>query len=353
VSSSTGPVSTAEARSAWHEGVAPLLEAFPTHAGDILRAIAFAHLAPFPVPIFITGRPGAGKSTLAHSIGELTGLPEPTKLPRLSLASVRKAAQRGTPLILDDVAPTEATKATSGMFAQIGGEFYASVNSPLRGIPVIVATGEQTIDPLTHGRVLVAPINRRYAPREIYQQLHTDAAAAARSTVHAYLEAQVPHIRLGAADTFTLELALSESIDHDRRRNAALHVGGALLRSLLLDAGALSIRYHVSRDDQISAATRAALRYALANGASFAGDTVTTDWILGRRDRDIIYVIPGEVIPFIRAELDDPDLTSSAIAAALERNYLLYPSRKQGRTVPRSIRGTLTRVWQLTPDLIS
>ena len=67
------PVSTAQARAAWGTGVAPLLEAFPDHAGDILRAIAFAHRAPFPVPVFITGRPGAGKTTLARAIGELTG----------------------------------------------------------------------------------------------------------------------------------------------------------------------------------------------------------------------------------------------------------------------------------------
>ena len=53
------PVSTAQARTAWHVGVAPLLDAFPTHAGAIIRAIAFAHRDPFPVPIFITGRDGA------------------------------------------------------------------------------------------------------------------------------------------------------------------------------------------------------------------------------------------------------------------------------------------------------
>lgn len=352
MSSSTVPVSAAEARSAWQQGVAPLVGAFPTHAGDILRAIAFAHLAPFPVPIFITGRPGAGKSTLATAIGELTGLSEHTKLPRLSLASVRKAAQRGTPLILDDIAPAAASsKTTSNMFGQIGGEFYASVNSPLRGIPMIVATGEQTIDPLTHSRVLVAPINRRYAPLAIYQQLHAEAAAAARRTVHSYLAAQVSRVRLGSADTFILELALSESIDHDRRRNAALHVGGAILRALLLDAG--PARYQVDRSDQIASATRAALQYALDNGASFADDANPTDWILGRRARHVIYVIPGEIIPFIRAELGDPQLTSNAIAAALERHHFLQSSSTQGRSVPRSIRGTLTRVWQLTPDIAS
>lgn len=90
------PVSTAQARVAWETGVAPLLEAFPDHAGDILRTIAFAHRAPFPVPVFITGRPGAGKTTLARAIGELTGRSVPLELPQRSLASIRKAATPGS-----------------------------------------------------------------------------------------------------------------------------------------------------------------------------------------------------------------------------------------------------------------
>lgn len=340
------PVSTAQARSAWHTGVEPLLEAFPDHAGDILRAVAFAHRAPFPVPLFITGRTGAGKSTLARAIGELTGQDEPIELPQLSLASIRKAVQPGRPFILDDAAPA-SSRARPPMFTQIEGEIYSSRNSPLRAATLVAVMGEQKVDKLSQPRVLLARINRRRAPLELYEQLHSDAAAASRRAVHTYLQTQIPLITLGNADTAAARTALSDNLAHDRRRDAAIHVGHVLLRNLDLPAG--TQKHHMSEDDQIITATHAALLYALDNGATLTGDT---DWILGRRDDDYLYVIPREIMTFIRAELNAPDLTTNAVAAALERNHMLYPST-QGRSIPRSINGTLTRVWRLTPGLIA
>ncbi|KDA04537.1 hypothetical protein DC31_06445 [Microbacterium sp. CH12i] len=341
------PVSTTQARTAWHVGVDPLLTAFPTHAGDILRAIAFAHRAHFPVPVFITGRTGAGKTTLARVIGDLTGQVEPFELPQLSLLSIRKAARAGEPLIVDDAAPAGA-HARPSMFTQIQGEIYSSRNSPLHAASIIVATGEQKIDELSQGRVLLARINRRRAPIEIYQQLHDAAAAASRRSVHTYLQAQIPHISLSNADNAAARIALSDHLDHGRRRDAALHIGHVLLRNL--DLNVESPRPHLSADDQIITATHAALLYALDNGATLTG---STDWTIGRRDDDYLYVIPGEIITFIRAESGNPDLSTTAVAAALERNHMLYPSRTQGRSIPRSINGTLTRVWRLTPGLIA
>lgn len=341
------PVTTAQARTAWHIGVTPLLTAFPTHAGDILRAITFAHRAHFPVPVFITGRAGAGKTTLARAIEDLTGQIEPLELPQLSLPSIRKAARAGEPIIIDDAAPA-SSHARPSMFTQIQGELHSSRNSPLHAASIVVATGEQKVDDLSQGRVLLARINRRRAPIEIFNQLHDDVAAASRRTVHAYLQTQIPHISLSAADNAAARLALSDDLDHDRRRDAALHVGHILLRNLDLSVGVH--RTHLSADDQIIAATHAALRYALDNGATLTG---STDWTLGRRDDDYLYVIPSEIITFIRAELNAPTLTTTAVAAALERNHMLYPSRTQGRSIPRSINGTLTRVWRLSPGLIA
>ena len=341
------PVSTAQARTAWHTGVAPLLEAFPRHTGAILCAIAFAHRAPFPVPVFITGRKGAGKTTLARAIGELTGQSDQFTLPQRSLSSIRKAARAGEPLVLDDIAPADS-RTRPPMFTQIQGEIYSSQNSPLAPVMLVAATGEQKIDELSKSRVLLAPINRRQAPREIFEQLHTEAAAASRRTVHTYLQTQIPLISLDRADAAALRTARSVDLAHERRRDAALHVGQVLLRNLDLSAGAH--KPHMASDDRIITATHAALLYALDNGATLTGHT---DWTLGRRDDDYLYVIPNELMPFIRAELNTPDLTTNAVAAALERNHMLYPSRTQGRSMPRSINGTLTRVWRLTPGLIA
>ena len=344
------PVSTAQARAAWETGVTPLLEAFPDHAGDILRAIAFAHRAPFPVPVFITGRPGAGKTTLARAISELTGHSDLLELPQRSLASIRKAATAGEPLILDDVAPAHS-RARPAMFTQIQAEVYASRNSPLNATSIVVATGEQKIDELSLQRTLATRINRRRAPREIYAQLHSPAAAAARLSVHTYLQAQIPRVTLRSADSAAARLALGVDIEHERRRDAALHVGGVLLRALDLDAG--TSRHRMPREDQIIVGVYAALQYALDNGALLGGQPTAGDWVLGRRDEDYLYLIPGEILPIVRAELDDDTLTSNAVAAALESRGLLYPSRRQGRSIPRSINGTLTRVWRLSPALLA
>lgn len=339
------PVSTAQARTAWHVGVAPLLEAFPTHAGAIIRAIAFAHRDPFPVPIFITGRDGAGKSTLARAIGELTGQPAPLELPQMTLASIKKAARPGEPLIVDDAALLQS-RARPPMFTQIQGEVYVSRHSPLHASSIVVATGEQKVDPISAPRVLLARINRRRADREIYTQLHSDAAAASRRTVHHYLQSQIPRITLAHPDEAARAIALNDYLAHERRRDAALHVGTRLLRSLDLDAGP-NTRTWLHSDDRITTGVQAALRYALDNGASFAGDQTPTDWILGRRDDNYLYVIPGELMPFLRAELNDEALTTNAAAAALERSNYLYRSTKQGRSIPKSINGTLTRTWRL------
>ncbi len=343
------PVSAAQARAAWGTGVAPLLEAFPDHVGDILRAIAFAHRAPFPVPVFITGRPGAGKTTLARAIGELTGRGVPLELAQRSLASIRKAAAPGEPLVLDDIAPAHS-RARPAMFTQIQAEVYASRNSPLNAASLVVATGEQKIDELSLQRTLATRINRRRAPREIYAQLQSQTAAAARLSVHTYLQAQIPRVTLRNADSAAARLALGVDIEHERRRDAALHVGGVLLRALDLDAG--TSRHRMPREDQILVGVYAALQYALDNGAILGGHPTAGDWVLGRRDEDYLYLIPSEILPIIRAELDDDTLTSNAVAAALEDRGLLYSSRRQGRSIPRSINGTLTRVWRLSPALL-
>ena len=341
------PVPTAQARTAWLTGVSPLIEAFPRHASDILCAVAFAHRASFPVPIFITGRKGAGKSTLAQVIAELTGQSEQFELPQRTLSSIRKAARPGHPLILDDAAPAES-HARPPMFTQIQGEIYSSQNSPLAAASIVAATGEQKVDELSRARVLFAPINRRTAPLEVFQKLHEDTAAASRRTVHSYLQTQIPHISLDRAETAALRTARSVDLAHERRRDAALHVGQALLRNLSLSIG--TQRHSMAADDQIITATHAALLYALDNGATLTGNT---DWTLGKRDDDYLYVIPSEIIRFIRAELNAPSLTTTAVAAALERNHMLHPSRTQGRSIPRSINGTLTRVWRLSPSLIA
>ncbi|MGC5172997.1 hypothetical protein ACLQ2Q_20350 [Microbacterium sp. DT81.1] len=343
------PVSASQARAAWQTGVAPLLEAFPDHAGDILRAIAFAHRAPFPVPVFITGRAGAGKTTLARTIGELTGRSATLELPQRSLASIRKAATPGEPLVLDDAAPAHS-RARPAMFTQIQAEVYASRNSPLNAASIVVATGEQKIDELSLQRTLATRINRRRAPGKVYEQLHSAAAAAARLSVHTFLQAQIPRVTLSRADSAATRLALGVDIEHERRRDAALHVGGVLLRALELDAG--TSRHRMPREDSILVGVYAALQYVLDNGALLGGRATAGDWILGRRDEDYLYVIPGELMPFIRAELNDTTLTSNAVAAALENRGVLYPSRRQGRSIPRSINGTLTRVWRLSPGLL-
>jgi hypothetical protein len=236
------------------------------------------------------------------------------------------------------------------MFTQIQAEVYASRNSPLNAASIVVATGEQKIDELSLQRTLATRINRRRAPREVYAQLHSPAAAAARLSVHTYLQAQIPRVTLRSADSAATRLALGVDIEHERRRDAALHVGGVLLRALDLDAG--TSRHRMPREDQILVGVYAALQYALDNGGLLGGQPTAGDWVLGRRDEDYLYLIPSEILPIIRAELDDDTLTSNAVAAALEDRGVLYPSRRQGRSIPRSINGTLTRVWRLSPALL-
>lgn len=339
-------------RTAWIAGTGPLLEAFPSHADRLLRAIAFAHYAPFPVPILITGRARVGKTTLMSALAELTGQLEPPPIKQLSLNGIRAAARPGQPLIVDDAAPA-ASQARPSMLSQIGGEVYAVRSTPLHDVSLLAASGDQSIDPHTTPRVIHVPLGSR-RPIKPLRAVGAEPATAARMLIHSHLRTYAPRVELDADARRAAALAVDPDAAHERRRGAALYVGDRVLASLGLTPSSGEASRWLEPDDRVVWALRAAVRYMRANGAVIADSTHDRDgWVIGRADGEQIMLIPSEALTFIRAELRDDSATTNALTRSLARLRLITTDTAQGGTVPMRLNGRLVRAWRMPAAVLA
>lgn len=335
-----------DVRTAWSAGTRPFQEAFPQHAERLLRAIAYAHFAPFPVPILITGKERVGKTTLINALAELAGQLDPPPINQLSLNGIRAAAQPGRPLLVDDAAPATSL-ARPSMLSQIAGEIYAVRSTPLHDVSILGASGDQPIDPLSLPRVIHVHLGTRQHIKPL-RAVGAEPATAARMLIHSHLQANTPRLELDADARHAAALAADPDAAHERRRGAALYVGERILAGLALIPASGEATRWLEPDDRIVWALRAALRYMRANGGMIADSAhERADWIIGRAEGDQVMIFPNEALTFIRAELGDRTTTTNAITRALSRLRLISTDSAQGGTVPVKLNGRLVRAWRM------
>ncbi|MGC5225405.1 hypothetical protein ACPW96_22810 [Micromonospora sp. DT81.3] len=347
-----GTIPASHARGAWAAGIAPLYEAFPDAAGALVRALTFAHRAPFPVPVFITGPAGSGRTVLAQAMAELAGQLEQPAIAHMTLNGIRNAARTGSPLIVDDAGP--ATSNTTGsIFDQLGGEIHGTANTRLHDPTILVVNGDQEINPIVAGRAVHVTLRRRRS-REHLRAAAAEPASAARRLLHSYLSQTVPAVELNTDERFGFDLALNPYPEHERRRGAALYVADEILHALHLERHSLPGTRWLEPDDQIIWAVRAAVRYTLAHGGTLASSAHSDeDWVIGRVDDTHTYLRPGELLQFIRVELNQPTLTTNALTRALARMNLIRTDAAQGGTVPIRLNGSLVRAWRIENELLA
>lgn len=346
--STPDPISLAprDVRTAWSAGTRPLQEAFPLHADRLLRAIAYAHYAPFPVPILITGKERVGKTTLLNALAELTGQLDAPPIKQLSLNGIRAAAQPGRPLLIDDAAPS-ASLARPSMLSQIAGEVYAVRSTPLHDVSILGASGDQPIDPHTLPRVIHVHLGTRQQIKPL-RAVGAEPATAARMLIHSHLQANTPRINLDPDARHAAALAADPDAAHERRRGAAFYVGDRILSELALIPSSSEATRWLEPDDRIMWALRSAIRYMRANGGVIAESAhESAEWIIGRAEGDQVMIFPNEALTFIRAELGDRTTTTNALTRALSRLRLISTDSAQGGTVPVKLNGRLMRAWRM------
>jgi energy-coupling factor transporter ATP-binding protein EcfA2 len=350
--STAEPIPAAHARSAWAAGIAPLYEAFPDHAAAIVRAVVFTHLTTLPVPIIITGPTGSGKTTLARAIGELTGELEPAEISPLTLHGIRRAGRRGVPLIVDEAARADSREKHS-MFNQVAGEHRGVANTRLHDPSIIVLTGEQPIDPLIASRLIHIPLRRRRS-REPFRVAGAEPASAARRILHSYLHQIIPTVVLDEDEQFGLKIATNPYLEHDRRRGAAMYVAEEILRAVHLETTTTPSTDWLEPDDQVLRALRASIRYAIANGGVLATSAHSdASWVIGRVDDDFTYLRPHELLPFLRVELDNPQLTTNALTRTFAKMQLLTTTPARGGTRPIKLNGGLISTWPISNGFLA
>lgn len=339
------PIPTAHARSAWAAGVDPLRKAFPKHAEQLLRAIAFSHIASLPVQIFINGGPRTGKTTLTEALADLADEQEPVQIERVSLRGIRQAVVPGQPLIIDEAAPA-SSNANPNMFVQLHGEIFAQYSTRLHRPSVLIATGNQPVDELTASRIIYVHLPDRPGIRAL-KAVGSEPAVAGRRIVGSYLRQRASAVDV---DKAALQIVQARPLDNERRLAAALFVGDQILRSLDLDDPPGPSTAWLLPDDQVVWAVREAILYLLANGGKLVDSpTDTSDWSIGRIDEHYVYLRPAEALPFIRAAAGNDRLSTHGIAAALRRTALLETTRG---TVLARIDGTPARVWRILRQIL-
>lgn len=228
------------------------------------------------------------------------------------------------------------------MLDEIEIETYVTISTRLHKASALIVASSQTIQPLSAGRSITIELPQRPRSLQPLRAMESEPAHAGRRIIASYLQQNASR---GDLDTNALSIARHPELDKLRRLGAALYLGDTILRALALDTPTAPATSWLSSDDQIVWALREAIRYLLDNGGELTGNASDSkEWVIGRSDRDHLYIRPAEALPFIRAAHGDPNLSTKAITAALRRLHLI--TSKTG-TVRMRIGGEPTRVWKI------
>lgn len=318
----------------WSIGVQPLVDAYGRSIVPLLHAIVYSHRANFPVPIFITGSARARAGALLEAVNDLTGDWSVIHRRTTTLPTLRLAAERRQPLLVDDAAPGAAHDGAS-MFELISDETL-DYGSPLQEVSLLVASGGRRLSKQLRDRSLPVVLDSPGPSGAVLRTVTSAAGSDARRLVQIHLQqtadrAITPKARLNvraAADT-----ALSPA----QRRDAALEASAVLLRSMELPA-------LEAPEDPVLFATRAALLASLDEPA-----------VAGRLAQDL-YAIPAQLLPRVRAAAGNDEITRADIARSLEASGMLTTpatnSASRGSTTPTRTPNGLQRVWRISRDLL-
>lgn len=318
----------------WSIGVQPLVDAYGRSVIPLLHAIVYSHRANFPVPIFITGSARARAGAILEAVNDLTGDWSVIHRRTTTLPTLRLAAERRQPLLVDDAAPGTVHEGPS-MFELISDETL-DYGSPLQEVSLLVASGGRRLSKQLRDRSLPVALSSPGPSGAALRAVTSAAASDARRLVQIHLQ-QSADRAITARARRQVHTAADTTLPPAQRRDAALEAAVTLLRSMELPA-------LEAPEDPVLTATRAALLSSLDEPA-----------VAGRLAQDL-YAVPAQLVPRVRAAASNDQLTHSDIVRALESSHLLTTHAKNsatpGSTTPTRTPNGLQRVWRISRDLI-
>lgn len=318
----------------WSIGVQPLVDTYGRSVVPLLHAIVYSHRANFPVPVFITGSARARAGALLEAVNDLTGDWSVIHRRTTTLPTLRLAAERRQPLLVNDAAPGAGHEGAS-MFELISDETL-DYGSPLQEVSILVASGGRRVSKQLRDRSLPVVLTSPGPSGTALRAVTSAAASDARRLVQIHLQqsadrAITPKARRQA------HAAADTALSPVQRRDAALEAAATLLRSMELPA-------LETPEDPVLAATREALLSSLDEPA-----------VAGRNARDL-YAVPAQFLPRVRAAAGNDELKHSDIVRALESSHMLTTHAKSsatpGSTTPMRTPNGLQRVWRISRDLL-
>lgn len=318
----------------WHLGVQTLVDAYGRSIVPLLHAIVYSHRANFPVPVFITGSARARAGALLEAVNDLTGDWSVLHRRTTTLPTLRLAAERRQPLLVDDAAPGTAHEGPS-MFEAISDEIL-DYGSPLQEVSLLVASGGRRLSKPLRDRSLAVVLTSPGPSGAALRTVTSTTASDARRLVQIHLQ-QTADRALTPKARLQVRAAADAALSPAQRRDAALAASGALLRTMGLPT-------LEAPEDPVLSATRAAILSSLDEPA-----------VAGKLTEDL-YVVPALILPRVQAAAGNHDLTHNDIARALELSGMLTTpatnSATRGSTTPTRTPNGLQRVWRIRRDLI-
>lgn len=325
-----------EAAECWVTSVQPLVDLYGSATINLIHAIVISYRARFPVPIYITGTSRSGADDLLEATAALTGDWPILRSQPITLPTIRLAAQRAQPLLIENAAPGKDI-AGPNMFELISDESL-DYGTPLEEVTILIASGGRRLGRELRHRTLHIPLPAA-GPTRVQRKVTTSVTAdSARRLVAIYLQQNVPTTTLPARTQRELTLAADSTQTPHVRCDAALSAAPALISALQLPI----LR---APEDPILEATRAAIRRALSTGQR----SVT-------RTGHELYVIPEQILPAIRQAAHDENIKHYDVARALEVARALNTQTReqatQGSTTPVRLDNRLQRVWKVRDTLL-